>query len=58
MNDTSHFFDMPDLSNYALDNAPMTWDAIVTYALVTLSAMLGLVVVLGVMAWCAGLLQP
>ena len=53
---TTHFFDMPDLSNDDLDNEPMTWDAIVTYALITLSAMLALVVALGVVAWFAGLL--
>lgn len=48
--------DLPELSNDDLDKAPMSWDVIASYMLVTLNAMASLVVVLGIMAYAMGLL--
>ena len=48
--------DLPDLSNDDLDTPPMSWDAIATYALITLNAMAIMAVVLGIMAYAMGML--
>ena len=46
----------PDLSNYDLDNIPVSWDVIASYVLVTLNAMASLVIVLGALGWYLGTL--
>ena len=48
--------DLPDLSNDDLDAVPMSWDAITTYVLVTMTAIATMAVVLGLMAYAMGML--
>ena len=49
---TPPWYDMPDDA----DATPTSWDAITTYVLVTINAMVSLVVVLGITACLLGVL--